>query len=71
MTRKPETQVTVEAEEPIDELAADVYEGDLHALQELRRRSAEPQPPRGTASTPPDADSDGEPIRDSLWPLIR
>ena len=71
MTRTPETPMTVEGEEPIDELAADVYEGDLHALQELRKRLAEPPPPRGTASAPPDAESDAEPIRDSLWPLIR
>lgn len=60
-----------DAEDPVEDLAADVYEGDLHALRELRERSVEPKARRESALAAVDSDADGDESRDSLWPLIR
>jgi hypothetical protein len=69
MKRKPETPVAVD--EQLDDLTAEVYEGDLHALQELRERSADPKVRRDGIPPAADAEPDGDELHDSLWPLIR
>jgi hypothetical protein len=68
MKRKQETTVV---DEEVDDLTAGVYEGDLHALQELRERSADPKARRDGNPPAADAEPDGDELHDSLWPLIR
>lgn len=68
MQRKPETPVV---DEQVDDLTAGVYEGDLHALQELRERPVDRKTRREDDRPAADAEPDADAQRDSLWPLIR
>jgi len=54
-----------------EDLAAEVYEGDLHALRELRELPVEPKARQSSAEVSKGRTTDADSSRDSLWPLIR
>lgn len=69
MQRKQETPVEMDPQ--VDDLTAEVYEGDLHALQELRERPVDPGTRRKDDLPAAEPEPEGDGQRDSLWPLIR
>ena len=71
MIGKNRAPLAAEAEGPGDDLAADVYEGDLHALQEQRAHLTEAKVRREGVVAAIDGQTDGVENRDALWPLIR
>ena len=71
MIGKYQAPLAADAEGPGEDLAADVYEGDLHALQQQRAHLTEPKARRESAMGAIDGQTDGDENRDALWPLIR
>jgi len=54
-----------------EELAAEVYEGDLHALRQRQELPVEPGARQPSAEVSKGRTRDADSSRDSLWPLIR
>jgi len=71
MRRRQETPAPKDVAEQLDELTADIYEGDLGALRDYRRRSIESKPQANLEAEPAEAEARSEESRDALWPLIR
>jgi len=71
MRRRQETPAPKDVAEQLDELTADVYEGDLGALRDHRQRSIESKPQANPEAGPADAKARPDESRDALWPLIR